>query len=131
MFVPVLDIFEQTNIMASMLNTDLLFEACADETRRRILLMLLAQGEMCVCDLLGVLELPQPKVSRHLGVLREAEIVASRRKGTWIYYRLNPELPLWAVQVLNAMADGAARAQTYQLDRERLQEASCGLVCCN
>lgn len=117
--------------MAGMVNADLLFEACADETRRRILLLLLAQGEMCVCDLLGVLELPQPKVSRHLAVLREAGILASRRRGTWIYYRLNPDLPLWAAQVLSAMADGAARGQPYQSDRERLKAASCGVVCCD
>jgi ArsR family transcriptional regulator len=117
--------------MGRMLNVDLLFEACADATRRRVLLLLLAQGEMCVCDLLAVLELPQPKVSRHLAVLREAEIVASRRKGTWIYYRLNPELPLWAVQVLSAMADGAGRTEAYQNDRTRLEQAACGAVCCN
>jgi len=114
-----------------MANAVLLFEACADETRRRILLLLLAQGEMYVCDLLGILELLQPKVSRHLAVLREAEILASRRKGTWIYYRLNPELPLWAAQVLSAMADGVARVQPYLTDRERLQKNSCGVVCCN
>ena len=86
---------------------------------------------MCVCDLLSVLELPQPKVSRHLGVLREAEMLASRRKGTWIYYRLNPELPLWAAQVLSAMADGAVHGQTYQQDRKRLEQAICNAVCCN
>lgn len=114
-----------------MVNADLLFEACGDETRRRILLLLLVQGELCVCDLLSVLELPQPKVSRHLAVLREAEILASRRKGTWVYYRLNPELPLWAAQVISAMADGAARSKVYQNDRERLQKASCDINCCD
>lgn len=114
-----------------MLNVDRLFDACADATRRRILLLLLAQGELCVCDLLGVLKLPQPKVSRHLAVLREAGILSSRRKGTWIYYRLNPELPLWAAQALSAMADGAARGQPYQSDRERLEAACCGLAGCD
>ncbi len=117
--------------MHGMVNADFLFEACADETRRRVLLLLLAQGEMCVCDLLAVLELPQPKVSRHLAVLREAEIVTSRRKGTWIYYRLNPEIPLWAAQILSAMADGVVRGQPYQGDRERLKAACCGVVCCD
>lgn len=107
-----------------------LSEACADETRRRILLLLLAQGELCVCDLLGVLELPQPKVSRHLAVLRETDLVVSRKRGTWVHYRLNPDMPLWAVQILGAMADGAARSEPYQSDRERLKSSCGAMVCC-
>lgn len=111
--------------MPLMVGLASLTEACADETRRRILLLLLTQGELCVCDLLGVLELPQPKVSRHLAVLREADLVASRKRGTWVHYRLNPDMPLWAAQILGAMADGAARVEPYQADRERLKRC-CG-----
>ena len=79
-----------------MTDADSLFNACADATRRRILLLLLGRGELCVCDLLDVLELPQSKVSRHLGVLRESGLVVARRAGTWMHYRLNPDMPLWA-----------------------------------
>lgn len=112
-----------------MIDVASIAEVCADETRRRILLLLLAQGELCVCDLFGALELPQPKVSRHLGVLRDAEMVVSRKRGTWVHYRLNPELPLWAVQILGALADGAARSEPYQSDRERIKSA-CGTAAC-
>jgi ArsR family transcriptional regulator len=65
-----------------------------DETRLRIV-ALLAHGELCVCHLQDALELPQPTVSRQLAILRAAGLVADRREGTWVYYRLvrqeNPE----------------------------------------
>ncbi len=108
-----------------MLDPNLFFEALSDETRRRVLALLLTRGELCVCDLFGVLDLPQPKVSRHLAVLREAEILSARKKGTWVYYRLNPNMPLWAAQILSNMADGVAQAQPYQADQQAAK------ACCN
>lgn len=64
-----------------------LFRAFADPTRLRIL-NLLAEGELCVCDLCGVLGESQPKISRHLAYLRRAGLVAVRRDGKWKYYSL-------------------------------------------
>jgi len=113
-----------------MLDADILFDACSDETRRRILLLLLTQEELCVCDLLAVLELPQPKVSRHLGVLRDAGLLAARKHGTWVHYRLNPDMPLWAVQILRSMADGASRTDLYVNDQARLKKACCVTLQC-
>jgi ArsR family transcriptional regulator len=63
------------------------FKACADETRLRIL-FLLAERELCVCELVEVLAMAQGKVSRHLAVLKHAGLVRDRREGTWIYYVL-------------------------------------------
>ncbi|MGE4579860.1 MAG: ArsR/SmtB family transcription factor [Desulfuromonadales bacterium] len=63
------------------------FKALSDETRLRIL-ALLATGELCVCDLMAVLELPQSTVSRHLATLRNAALVDDRRQGVWMVYRL-------------------------------------------
>ena len=108
-----------------MLDPNLLFEALADETRRRILALLLTRGELCVCDLFGVLGLPQPKVSRHLAVLRESALLVSRKQGTWVHYRLNPDMPLWAARILNAMTDGVARSEPYRADK-RQADACCG-----
>ncbi len=88
-----------------MFTADDFFAALADPTRRRILTLLQAGGERCVCVLYETLDLPQPKVSRHLGVLRAAGIVATRREGLWIHYRLHPDLPNWARRVLVAVAD--------------------------
>ena len=64
------------------------FKACADETRLRIL-VLLGQGQLCVCEIVDVLDMPQGKVSRHLAVLRRAGLVEDERRGTWIHYSLS------------------------------------------
>jgi ArsR family transcriptional regulator len=66
---------------------DSLFRALADPTRVRIV-NVLAAGELCVCDLVGLLGLPQPTVSRHLAVLRVGGIVRTRRRGRYAHYRL-------------------------------------------
>jgi len=63
------------------------FKALADQTRLRIL-ALLAGGEVCVCDIHETLGIPQPKTSRHLAYLRRAGLVADRRDGLWVHYRL-------------------------------------------
>lgn len=66
------------------------FRALGDPTRMRIL-ELLAGGERCVCELTGVLDLPQPLLSHHLKTLREAGFLHVRKEGRWMYYRLDPE----------------------------------------
>jgi ArsR family transcriptional regulator len=68
---------------------DLMFRAFSDRTRLRIL-HLLAGGELCVCHLVDVLGVPQPKASRHLAYLRKAGLVQARKQGLWSYYRLAP-----------------------------------------
>ena len=67
------------------------FKALADPARVAIVNRLAGQGEVCVCELKGLLGLSQPTVSHHLRVLREARLVEARRQGTWAYYRLVPE----------------------------------------
>jgi ArsR family transcriptional regulator len=83
-----------------------LYDALVDPVRRRILAMLLENNERCVCEMHGALGEAQPKVSRHLSVLREAGLVLARREGVWMHYRIHPELPAWAFRVLLHMKDG-------------------------
>jgi len=66
---------------------DRLFRALADRTRLHIVYLLLG-GELCVCDLVGALQVPQPTASRHLAYLRRAGLVVARKEGPWAYYRL-------------------------------------------
>ena len=66
---------------------DLMFRAFSDRTRLRLLNML-RTGETCVCDLVAVLDVPQPKVSRHLAYLRKAGLVVARKEGFWMHYKL-------------------------------------------
>jgi len=67
-----------------------LFQLLSEPVRLNIL-GLLTGGEQCVCKLYGPLNLPQSTVSRHLSLLRNAGLVAARRQGTWMHYRLSPE----------------------------------------
>ncbi len=68
---------------------DQMFRAFSDRTRLRIL-NLLRDGELCVCDLVEVLGVPQPKTSRHLAYLRRSGLVVARKEGLWNYYQLAP-----------------------------------------
>jgi ArsR family transcriptional regulator, arsenate/arsenite/antimonite-responsive transcriptional repressor len=88
------------------MQTGAFFHALSDATRRQILVELIERGDCCVCHLYETLDMAQPKVSRHLAVLREAELVQTRRDGLWVHYSLNPELPEWARAVLESMAEG-------------------------
>jgi ArsR family transcriptional regulator len=67
-----------------------IFKALSDPIRLRILLLLQAEGELCVCDLMAVLGLPQSTVSRHLAYLKRSCLVETRRSGVWMHYQLNP-----------------------------------------
>lgn len=83
----------------------LLFYKClADDTRLKSLLLISLEQELCVCDLMDKLQLSQPKVSRHLAELRKCGILADERRGKWVFYRLHPQLPQWAKDVLRSTA---------------------------
>ena len=106
-----------------MISAENFFIALADPTRLRCLLLLTAEGELCVCELTHALDESQPKISRHLAMLREAGIVSDRREGLWIHYRLNPALPGWARAILNTAMRANATAKPFAHDRERLRGA--------
>lgn len=77
-----------------------LFKILSDETRLGIVLLLKALGELCVCDLCAGLEASQPKISRHLAMLRECGLLLDRKQGKWVHYRLSPHIPAWAALVI-------------------------------
>ena len=91
--------------MTEPMNPTTLFKCLADDTRAKISLLVVSEGELCVCELTAALDLSQPKISRHLALLRSAGLLLDRRQGQWIYYRLNPDLPDWAKTVLAQTAD--------------------------
>lgn len=99
------------------MNVDLLFDCLADPTRRRILALLVAQGELCVCELTAAVDDIQPKISRHLGVLKDAGIVTARRDGTWMFYRPVAALPAWAAAILAALPQSAGKQLRADLQR--------------
>ncbi len=68
-------------------------KALADESRMRTVAALLRHKELCVCQLVELLQLATPTVSRHLAVLLGARLVQSRKDGRWVYYRISGEFP--------------------------------------
>lgn len=100
---------------------ELLLKLLSDPTRLRSLMLLRQEGELCVCELTYALGEIQPKISRHLAALRDARIVVDRRAGQWIHYRINPKLPAWALDILDAVLRGARDRAPYAADVNRLR----------
>lgn len=103
---------------------DHLFRALADPTRLR-LLNLIADREICVCYFVGILRISQPKVSRHLAYLRRAGIVAARREGRWMHYRLVVPADPVVAGILRATIESLKSRPEMQRDLARLGSACC------
>ncbi|MGA8044615.1 MAG: metalloregulator ArsR/SmtB family transcription factor [Terracidiphilus sp.] len=101
-----------------------LFAALADTTRLR-LLNLIAGREVCVCYLVEVLRLSQPKISRHLAYLRRAGVVEARREGKWMHYRLSEPENAEAAGILAAVLEALRREKPMQADEAKLARACC------
>jgi ArsR family transcriptional regulator, arsenate/arsenite/antimonite-responsive transcriptional repressor len=104
---------------------DRFFRAFADRTRLR-LINLLAGQELCVCYLVEVIDVPQPKISRHLAYLRQAGIVAARREGKWMHYRLVVPSDVHAAGILKNTIDSLKKDKEMQRDLEKLKQACRG-----
>ena len=104
---------------------DLVFRAVSDVTRLRIL-HLLRGGELCVCDLVSVLGVPQPTASRHLAYLRKAGLVIARKDGLWSYYELAPARNAFQAKLLDCLAS----IQLPELTADAKRLAACGKSCC-
>lgn len=76
------------------------FKCLSDETRLNIVMLVKEHQELCVCDLTEKLQLSQPKISRHLALLRTSELLQDRRQGQWVYYRIADQLPTWCAEIL-------------------------------
>lgn len=110
-----------------------IFKALSDETRLEILALLLRGGELCVCDVEGVLGITQSKSSRHLRYLLNAGLVDNRREGVWMHYRVRPGMDEASMNLLEAVEavipasrrdDLSARLAAW-LERKKLEPPSC------
>jgi ArsR family transcriptional regulator len=90
--------------MTSLQDAAMWFRALGDETRLKIVDRL-SEGELCVCDLTGLLDTKQPLLSFHLKTLKEAGILNDRRDGRWVYYSLKPEALAFLEQFLGALKE--------------------------
>ena len=109
------------------------FKALADATRLRIL-NLLARGELCVCDIMKILEIGQSKTSRHLAYLKNAGLVTDRREGLWIHYSVSPSDELlqqlmltWLIEEENEIPHAASDLKKLKtLRKDRAWGTRCG-----
>lgn len=102
-----------------MKKTTALFKALAHDTRLRILNLLLG-GEVCVCRIMEILQLPQSTASRHLGILKNAGLVEDRRDGIWVHYTLAREQLPVALQVMDVLGKHLPSIKQCQMDQSRL-----------
>jgi ArsR family transcriptional regulator, arsenate/arsenite/antimonite-responsive transcriptional repressor len=98
------------------------FKALSDPIRLRIVLLLQSKGELCVCDLMAVLKLPQSTVSRHLAYLKRSCWLDGRRQGVWMYYKLRPESCLLCAELLAILLRHAGKTRAPVDDRKSLAE---------
>ena len=108
----------------AVFDIEFFFQTLGDNTRLR-LLNLMGNQEICVCYLVEVLGQPQPKISRHLAYLRRAGIVAARREGKWMHYRMVVPPNIGAAQVLQQTLTWLREDRAMQSDRARLVKACC------
>jgi ArsR family transcriptional regulator len=106
------------------LDRELFFRALADRTRLRII-NLIGDQEVCVCFFVEILKTNQPKISRHLAYLRRAGIVAARRDGIWMHYRLATPNDENAARVLQDVRTWLATDPAMQQDLNRLNKICC------
>ncbi|HAA84859.1 MAG TPA: transcriptional regulator [Kosmotogaceae bacterium] len=105
----------------------ILFKALSDPIRLRLASLLAIAGEKCVCVLAQALDEPDFKISRHLGIMRSAGMVESRREGTWIYYKLAKPHNEIEESLQKCLKIHMKHHETIKQDLERLEVASCSI----
>jgi ArsR family transcriptional regulator len=103
-------------------SVDRMFRAFSDRTRLRILHLLLP-GELCVCHIVDVLDLSQPKISRHLAYLRRTGLVLARKEGLWNYYRLAPAQSTFHEKLLQCLGTCFREVPELTQDAQRLKKS--------
>ena len=115
--------------LASKSRVDLMFRAFSDPIRLRIL-HLIQRDELCVCDLVEIMRLPQPTVSRHLSYLRKAGLVSVRQQRSWNFYRLAPGKTTFHKKLLECLGSCFVDVPDLALDNQRAKKVCAKGGCC-
>ena len=97
-----------------------IYKALADETRLRILVLLLEHGELCICDLMNALDMPQSTVSRHVAYMKNAGWLNDRRGGVWMYYSVKLGLDTFMSSLATLTREHLSSEASVVADRQRL-----------
>lgn len=111
------------------MNPNELFSLLSDETRLRCLMLLQKEGELCVCELSQITGGMQPKISRHLALMRNSRLVSDERRGQWVYYSLNRSLPNWAKKILEATLENLIHEEPYNSDLKKIHSLKKENIC--
>ena len=106
----------------TLAQTEALFQAFADPTRIRIV-NLLGGGELCVCQIVYVLGMSQPKISRHLAILRDAGMVSDRKDGRWVHYSLTKPASNLHARLVGCARECFTDVELLRDDLNRLKRA--------
>ena len=96
-----------------------LFQSLADPTRLRLLNLLLQTGEICGCELVDALRVPQYNISRHLQILTRAGLLEGHKRGKWVYYRVARELKPYHRSLLRAVRELREEREDLREDERR------------
>lgn len=110
-----------------MVDPNELFSLLSDGTRLRCLMLLQKKGELCVCELCEALDCIQPKISRHIALMRKSGLVSHERKGQWVYYSLHPDLPEWVKAIIKAIFINLSEQEPYRADIDKVEGCKDGI----
>jgi ArsR family transcriptional regulator, arsenate/arsenite/antimonite-responsive transcriptional repressor len=119
----------KTSTAAAVNSIDSMFRAFSDRTRLRIL-HVLQGGEVCVGDIVEILQAPQPRISRHLAYLRKANLVIVRKSGLWSHYSLAPAKTPFHRKLLECLAKCFGEVPELQADSARAAKIRKSGGCC-
>ncbi len=103
------------------------FKLLSDETRMRCLLLIAREGRLCVNQLTESLSESQPKISRHLALLRQSGVLVDTREGQWVYYQISTQLPGWLNKIIVGLEQSNCLRAQYQKDINKLHAMK---ICC-
>jgi ArsR family transcriptional regulator, arsenate/arsenite/antimonite-responsive transcriptional repressor len=96
------------------------FKVLADETRLRCLALIFENEEICVCEIMHALELPQSKISRHLSIIKLNNVISQRREGQWVLYSKEATLSDFKTQIIKMTIQELSKTSTFRQDKKRL-----------
>ena len=96
------------------------FKVLADETRLRCLTLIFKNQEVCVCELIHALDLPQSKISRHLAIIKLNNLISQRREGQWVLYSVAPELSDFKHKIISMTIEQLDSQPLFKQDVKRL-----------
>ena len=98
------------------------FKVLADETRLRCLALIYENRELCVCELIHALDLPQSKISRHLSLIKLNKLIIDRREGQWVLYSLHPDISTFKDNIIKTSIKELIDKSPFKEDKKRLLE---------